>query len=137
MAVSNQDILLKLEVSEAYFADQIDKLYQSEKLGIINDCECNNIDDIFYTISALRFRVDRSLYDDTSIALYNRLERDIPIDLYTSINDPDYINPGGTVVSGDSLFSTFLSLFDTPNSYAGQANKIVTVASNQSGLIFS
>lgn len=137
MAVDNSIILLKLEKSEAYFAEEIDKIYQSELLGIDLDCKKEAfLDCIFSLITSLRFRIDRSIYDDTTIDLYNKLERELPFDLYDILLDPNYTSIVVIIVSGDSNFKTFLSLLDTPDTYSGQANKFVSVKSDESGLEF-
>lgn len=93
--------------------------------------------DLYHLITSLQYRVDRNLLDSTTTQLYLELQRRLGIykDKYTI--DSNYYPPLGTIIiSGDSRFSTFLSLLDTPDSYAGQQNKVVTVKSDQTGLQF-
>lgn len=52
-------------------------------------------------------------------------------------NLPQGMQPLGAGGVGGSTSTRFLELLDTPKSYAGQAGKVATVASDESGLIFS
>lgn len=138
MAISNQTVIKKLESSEAYFADLLYKKIEAENYGLDYNCnkDCNS-DDLYYLIDALRYRVDRELYDETTYNLYNCLLRLIPFDLYDSVVDPNYISIPGIIISdGSIVYNSFLDLTDTPDTYLSNGSSLVYVNPNEQELSF-
>lgn len=141
MALSLDTISLTLQSGQHLFATKLNQEFINSQYDSNIDSKGYNTvisNDLYFLISALQKRVDRQLIDQTTICLYLELQRRLGtyIDIYTI--DLEYYPPRGIIlVPGlGGGYSTFLSLLDTPNSYVGQAHKVVVVDNAEDGVTF-
>lgn len=112
MAISNSVIINKLEDSELYFANLIHDNLQKFEIGLITNPDQKRIDTIYHLINSLRIRVDKTLFDDITILLYNKLQEEIPFTLLESGTNPyytiiDYLQP---IINGGINFNNLSAI---------------------------
>jgi hypothetical protein len=90
MSATNSTIIAKLESAELYFANLIGQSISAAELGIDSPNE-EKIDHIYHLINALRYRVNNSIFDNTTQCLYNKLLKEMPFNTCETYIDPYYI----------------------------------------------
>lgn len=139
MALSLDNVSSIILKGEHLFANKLNQEFIDSEYNSNIDSKGFNFtlsSDLYYLISALQIRLDKSTLDSITTCLYLELERRLGafIDPYSI--DPNYSPPPGVIILPGDQYRTFLSLLDTPDSYTAVANYIVAVDSTQDGLIF-
>lgn len=140
MSLSIDTINSTLQQANYLFAQTLHDEFITLEYNSNSDYESKskfNTDELFNITESLQYRVDRSLIDEVSIDLYKRLQRFVGSNNVDVSFSATYDPPSGTIIVPNSSFSTFLSLLDTPNSYTGQSNKVVSVKTDETGLEFT
>lgn len=116
MAILNTTIIAKLESSELFFANLMAKIIDAYEIGAVKKKDEDKSDTIYYLITALRYRVDRGLFDNIAIQLYKRLQKEIPysddngqIDPYYLDIDKEYPIQNGLIIIDNTLYPQVLS----------------------------
>jgi len=78
--IENQEIIDKLISGENYYNLLITNNRSSMSVGLPTRY-LNKIDSLFYVNKALRFRIDKSVFDATSTKLYYKIIKLLPIEI--------------------------------------------------------